>query len=148
MQIMSSGGKEKFSIVECKDLAIKNGASDSLEFDICGTKGSKRARWLDADMGVLKVEGLDKPMLSVHLEEEGFWCENLTIPDPPEPDPAQLGLDEGYDNTEWNPPDEAIWEWEGNSIFDEEQVRAARVRSNQLYILLISKGWIPPRKTE
>lgn len=148
MQIMSSDGKEKFSIVECKDLAIKHDADGSLEFDICGTKGRKRAQWVDAHLGVLKVEGVDSPVLSMHLEEEGFWCENLTVPDPPEPDPTALGLDERYDENDWSPPDEAIWEWEANVVFDEDQLREARVRSNQLYILLISKGWIPPRKTE
>lgn len=140
--------KEQVSLPECKELAIKNNASSTLEFDICGTKGQKHARWVDAHMGVLMVDGFPNPMLSIQLEEEGFWCENLTVPDLPEPDPAQLGLDEEYDSAEWNPPDEAIWEWEGMNVFDEEQVRAARVRSNQLYILLISKGWIPPRKSE
>lgn len=47
---------EKISILQCQVIAKKLGF-DKIEFLLCGPKGEKKAKWLDAHLGLFQLEG-------------------------------------------------------------------------------------------
>ena len=67
------------SLVQCRNKAQELGY-DSMTFDLCGSKGKRKAQWVDAFMGVFMVEG----ELGVFFEREyrhlDMWCDNLKVP--------------------------------------------------------------------
>ena len=81
-------GLEKLTIHQCEELAKKVGY-DSATFDLCGPKGRKPCKWLDAYMGLFIIEG-DKGFCMTRQFEfvPDIWCENLM--------PAQSGDSESH----------------------------------------------------
>jgi hypothetical protein len=70
-------GLEKMSILQCQEAAKKFGF-DSVTFDLCGPKGKVKAKWLDAYMGMFKIEGQDGFIISQQIQfSPDTWCENL-----------------------------------------------------------------------
>ena len=72
-------GLDKLSINQCESIAKKMGF-DHMTFDLCGPKGKRKAKWLDAYMGLFQVEGSDGFMMTRQLEfQPDVWCENLQM---------------------------------------------------------------------
>lgn len=72
-------GKDSVSILQCQDLA-KNAGFDSMPFELHGPKGMKKAKWLDAYMGLFEIEGLEG---FVHIKDFKYiadiTCKNLGV---------------------------------------------------------------------
>lgn len=72
---------EKMTFDQCARKAQDADAHDRAEFEIVGSAGRIRAHWLDSYMGLLIGEGQKGFWMSRDLEDMGFHCENLTIPE-------------------------------------------------------------------
>lgn len=66
----------KITIKECEECAQKIGF-DSATFELHGPMGSKKCTWLDAYMGIFKVEGAKGFSMVSDFERYNVWCENL-----------------------------------------------------------------------
>lgn len=69
-------GLEKLTIHQCQNLA-KDIGFDGATFDLCGPKGKKPAKWLDAYMGLFQIVGHEGFMMVRDIEFSNLWCENL-----------------------------------------------------------------------
>jgi hypothetical protein len=67
---------ERMSLVECEDKARDEGF-DTATFDLCGPGGRKKCQWLDAYMGMFRMDGESGFVMTNDLKRMGFWCENF-----------------------------------------------------------------------
>lgn len=76
-------GLKKMTLHQCQELA-KDVGFDSSTFKLCGPKGSKNAKWLDAYFGFFQLEGNDGFMSARDFAfAQDLWCEDLM--------PAEVG---------------------------------------------------------
>lgn len=70
-------GFENMNILQCQALAKKIGF-DSTAFDLVGPKGRMKAKWIDAYLGLFKVEGQNGFIMvnDVQLIPD-LYCENI-----------------------------------------------------------------------
>ena len=72
-------GLEKLTINQCESLAQDLG--EGATFDLCGPKGKKPCKWLDAYMGLFQIEGEEGFMMTSQIQfASNLWCENLMPP--------------------------------------------------------------------
>ena len=70
-------GLKQLSILQCQKLAKEVGF-DSTQFDLCGPKGKKKAKWIDAHLGILEIEGVEGAVIVHSLAfVQHLWCENV-----------------------------------------------------------------------
>lgn len=72
--------RDRASINDCERLACQCDASDSATFEIVGPTGRIKAKWLDAYMGILRVEGEDGFCMTRDFDRPDIHCENFAIP--------------------------------------------------------------------
>ena len=73
-------GLEKMTIHQCEALAKEIGF-DGATFDICGPRGCRKAKWLDAHFGFFEIEGQQGYVRTEQLAfTQGLWCQNLMPP--------------------------------------------------------------------
>lgn len=69
---------ERCTVGQCREIAKRLGC-DSTTFDLCGPTGRKKAKWLDAYLGLFTVEGGTGFMRASDVELlRDLWCENVT----------------------------------------------------------------------
>jgi len=69
---------EGVSILQCQEIAKDVDASDSMTFELHGPKGKKKAKWLDAYMGLFQIEGEDGFFMVKDFKyAPGLICKNL-----------------------------------------------------------------------
>ena len=73
--------RERASIHDCEALAISSGAYDRATFDLVGPLGRIGARWLDAHMGLIEIDGQDGFLMSRDFDSPLIRCENFAIPE-------------------------------------------------------------------
>jgi hypothetical protein len=77
LEKLYTGGE--VSILQCQEIA-KDVGFDSMTFDLCGPKGSRKAKWQDAYFGFFKLEGEDGLFSASQLQfAQDLWCENLML---------------------------------------------------------------------
>lgn len=69
------------SINDCMQLAQDSEAFDTATFDLVGPRGRIKAKWLDAYMGLLQVEGDSGFCMARDFDRHDIHCENFDIPD-------------------------------------------------------------------
>lgn len=70
-------GLEKMNILQCQALAKKIGF-DSTAFDLVGPNGRMKAKWIDAYLGLFKLEGQDGFILVNQIQFiSDLYCENV-----------------------------------------------------------------------
>ncbi len=70
--------KDKFSLLECEQLAKDLDAHDSMTFDLVGPKGRVSAKWLDAYFGFFMIDGQEGfNSVSQFQYATDIHCENL-----------------------------------------------------------------------
>lgn len=74
----------KMTLLECQQIA-KGYDSGIVTFEFCGPAGSRKAEWVDADLGTFRLEREEK-LLQVNMdlpcgmklsEADSFWCDNI-----------------------------------------------------------------------
>lgn len=70
---------EKITILQCEELA-QECAFDGSTFDLCGPTGRRKAKWLDAYMGLFEIEGINGFLMAKDFSfAPDVWCENFTV---------------------------------------------------------------------
>jgi hypothetical protein len=70
--------REKASINDCRRLAEQS-ACDGAYFDLVGPTGRIRAKWLDAYMGLLRIEGESGFCKASDFDRPDIYCENFAL---------------------------------------------------------------------
>lgn len=66
---------EKLSLNQCEEIA-KSAGYDSMKFYLCGPKGKKKCKWLDAYFGIFEMDGIEGFMRSNEfMFVDDIWCE-------------------------------------------------------------------------
>ena len=75
-------GLKKMTLNQCQELA-KTLGHDSATFDLCGPKGKKPCKWLDAYLGMFIIDGSEGFTMVSQLQfAQDLWCENLQFASP------------------------------------------------------------------
>jgi hypothetical protein len=74
--------RPKASINDCERLAQDTDSFDTATFEIVGPSGRVKARWRDAYMGILEIEGQSGFCMSRDFDRPDFWCENFSAATP------------------------------------------------------------------
>ena len=72
----------KLTIHQCEQIA-KDLGFDKLKFDLVGPLGRKPAQWLDAYMGLFRLEEDPDHFIQVSQVSSALdlWCENVRLPE-------------------------------------------------------------------
>jgi hypothetical protein len=79
LEALLASQRERNSILQCQEIAKELGYN-SMTFDLCGPKGKKSCKWLDAYYGMFTIEGEEGFYMATELAfASDLWCENIKV---------------------------------------------------------------------